>query len=332
MFEKKRLEQDVENKNYESDIKFVLKYARILLHFTGSWPVLHKQHWIVRILTRLYRFLGITLLLLVLIPLTIQTVFKETNFKLLFKNIGIIFILVVGLLKFFIIIDQSKNVQMCIQQMHVDWKETDFENRKIMLEYCKKAHSYTFSSTCFMYFCAFTWNVKEVLKEPEIIDDTPAYGLTYAAEFIFFNPHFVPQYYYIVLIQLLGSFVNITCMLNTLAISVSVVMHTCAQYKILTKHLETFGHYTESGETKQLVDIFPIIIRRHNHLIRYFFKKMFTYFLDERNNLVLNIVHRFSAIVDKTFDGIFFTEWINCSNGVWLCGYLFITVNLSFFN
>ncbi|XP_033191861.1 odorant receptor 10-like [Bombus vancouverensis nearcticus] len=138
------------NTNYEEDIVYVTKHNKWVLSTIGMWPTVVKGigKFVPKIIIGLSNFVSS----LNVLQFILHIILEEKNPTLKVRFLGLICFASTNLMKYWALIARKSNIEYCIEQVQIDWKQVDFQrNRILMLKYGKMGRDLTIYSAVFMY-------------------------------------------------------------------------------------------------------------------------------------------------------------------------------------
>jgi len=226
------------NKNYEQDVKYVTKQNDFLLRILGIWPLLNKDLSVVETICKtLLISICCTLVCFEGIPSILYCVFvteEEPRTKL--KMIAPTVYSFTALAKYGALIVYEDEIRSCLRHIKDDWKFIAVANaRNIMMEKAKIGRSMFTICCAFLYSAALSYHTIVPLSRGKFVthDNVTIRPLAFAGYFVLFDEQRSPAYEIVFLLQFFGGFVMYSVTIVTYGLAALLVMHACAQMKIL---------------------------------------------------------------------------------------------------
>lgn len=231
------------NKNYERDIEYVTKQNYFLLRILGVWPLLDRDLSVAEMICKiLLIIICCTLVCFEGIPSILYCVFvteEEPRSKL--KMIAPTVYSFVALAKYGALIVYEDEIRSCLRHIKDDWKFIAVSNaRDIMIEKAKTGRNMFTICCAFLYSAGLSYHTIVPLSRGKIVthDNVTIRPLAYAGYFVLFDEQRSPAYEIVFLLQFFGGFVMYSVTIVTYGLAAFLVMHACAQMKILMMLME----------------------------------------------------------------------------------------------
>lgn len=231
------------NKNYERDVEYVTKQSHFLLQILGIWPLLDRDLPVVKTICKI---LLITICCILVcfegIPSMLYCLFiteEEPRTKL--KMIAPTVYSFTALAKYGALIVYENEIRNCLRHMKDDWKFIAVSNaRDIMIEKAKIGRNMFTICCAFLYSAGLSYHTIVPLSRGKIVthDNVTIRPLAYAGYFVLFDEQRSPAYEIVFLLQFFGGFIMYSVTIVTYGLAALLVMHACAQMKILMMLME----------------------------------------------------------------------------------------------
>lgn len=239
----KLLSQTRTNKNYEHDIEYVTKQSQFLLRILGIWPLLERDLSALEIIFKiLLKTICCALVCVIVVPGFLYCMFfteEEPHAKL--TMIAPIIYSFIALAKYGTLICYEDEIRTCLRHIKDDWKFIVISNaRDIMMEKAKIGRN-MFTVCCTMLYCAgLSFHTIVPLTKGKLFSDenNTFRPLAFAGYFILFDEQRSPAYEIMTLLQFCGGFVMYSVTIVIYGLAALLVMHACAQMKILIMLME----------------------------------------------------------------------------------------------
>lgn len=231
------------NKNYKQDIEYVTKQTNFLLRILGIWPLLDRDLSVVEIACKILLIIICCILVCFeSIPSMLYCIFvtvEEPRMKLMM--IAPTIYSFTSLTKYGALIVYENEIRKCFRHIKDDWKFIAMSGaRDIMMEKVKTARSmFTICCTC-LYTAALSYHTIVPLTRGKVItsNNVTIRPLAYAGYFVLFDEQRSPAYEIVFTLQFFGGFVMYSVTIVTYGLAALLVMHACAQMKILMMLME----------------------------------------------------------------------------------------------
>ena len=110
-----------QNPNYEEDIVYVTKHNKWILSTIGMWPTVVKGigKFVPKIIIGLSNFVSS----LNVLQFILHIILEEKNTTLKVRFLGLICFASTNLMKYWALIARKSNIEYCIEQVQIDWKQ-----------------------------------------------------------------------------------------------------------------------------------------------------------------------------------------------------------------
>lgn len=259
------------NVNYKQDINYVTKQTCFLLQILGIWPLLDKDLSVTEVIYKI--LLNIVCCILVCfesIPVILYCIFiteEEPGSKL--KMIAPMIYSLTALAKYGTLIVYESEIRSCLKHIKDDWKSLIVSNaRDTMMEKAKTSRNMFTICCTFLYFAGLSYHTIVPLSRGKVItnENITIRPLAYAGYFVLFNEQLSPAYEIVFLLQFFGGFVMYSVTIVIYGLAALLVMHACAQMKILIILMEDF--VDKQASRQKIVDKKLAIIVEHQIRIR----------------------------------------------------------------
>lgn len=233
------------NKNYEQDIEYVTKQSRFLLRILGIWPLLDRD---LSAVEAIYKILLIIICCILVcfegIPVILYCMFvteEEPGSKL--KMIAPMIYSFTALAKYGTLIVYESEIRSCLKHIKDDWKSFAVLNaRDIMMEKAKTGRNMFTICCTFLYFAGLSYHTIVPLSRGKVVtsENITIRPLAYAGYFVLFDEQLSPAYEIVFLLQFFGGFVMYSVTIVIYGLAALLVMHACAQMKILMILMKKF--------------------------------------------------------------------------------------------
>ncbi|XP_003691462.1 odorant receptor 4-like isoform X2 [Apis florea] len=289
-----------QNPNYEKDIVYVTKHNKWVLTSIGIWPTVLKN--IGKILPKIVIGINNLLCFFTLIQSTLHVILEQKDTLLRLKLFGLIFFSFMSLMKYWALTIRKSEIEYCIEQVQLDWKQVKMENdRELMLKYGIIGRNLTIYSILFMYISGIMYvSIMQYAMKLQINDNNqtskvliyPAYSNSIQKS---------PIYEIIYGIQCICAYVldSVTC--GACGLTALFVTHACGQIDVIISRLDDIVagqfHKKKSNSNIRVIEI----IKHHIKILK------------------------FSAMVEKVLQEVFFLEFISSTFVICLLEYYCIT-------
>ena len=232
----------INNRHYYADLEFALKYNQWLLYLSGSWPVSKKHPSLQRIFVRFANLVIVLVMIFLLLPLLLSSVILDQNKSENIKNLAFLIVGPGYIIKYIILVCNSDKFYECMQQIYADWYNIFSGSRKIMLKYARYNRNFLIVMTSSFLLTCVSWQSMAFLKKVTVIDSVTVHNLPFSGYYFLFDGQFEPYYFHVRLFQFFAHFVFMLSCCNTSIIAVTLMLHICGQYKVLSNNVSEFGN------------------------------------------------------------------------------------------
>ncbi|EFN78630.1 hypothetical protein EAI_17428 [Harpegnathos saltator] len=263
------------NMSYEQDIKYVMKPVQYLLRILGIWPLLERDLSTFEMMGKILLItLCCLLVCIIVLPGFLYSVFfseDEPHAKLM--TIEPVIYSFVAFIKYGTLITYENKFKTCLRHVKDDWKFVALPSaREIMIEKAKIGRN-VFTVCCIMLYCAgLSFHTVVPLTSRRVLTDgnVTFRPLAYAGYYIVFDEQRTPAYEIMFLLQLFSGFVMYSVTIVLYGLIALLVMHACAQMKILMMLMEELVSEqicTEENVNEKLSMVVEHQIRIRNYVL-----------------------------------------------------------------
>ncbi|XP_025158966.1 odorant receptor 13a-like isoform X2 [Harpegnathos saltator] len=263
------------NMSYEQDIKYVMKPVQYLLRILGIWPLLERDLSTFEMMGKILLItLCCLLVCIIVLPGFLYSVFfseDEPHAKLM--TIEPVIYSFVAFIKYGTLITYENKFKTCLRHVKDDWKFVALPSaREIMIEKAKIGRN-VFTVCCIMLYCAgLSFHTVVPLTSRRVLTDgnVTFRPLAYAGYYIVFDEQRSPAYEIMFLLQLFSGFVMYSVTIVLYGLIALLVMHACAQMKILMMLMEELVSEqicTEENVNEKLSMVVEHQIRIRNYVL-----------------------------------------------------------------
>ncbi|XP_028046099.1 uncharacterized protein LOC105834976 [Monomorium pharaonis] len=257
------------NKNSEQDIEYVTKQSNFLLRILGVWPLLDRDLSVAELACKiLLMTICCSLVCFESIPILLYCMFvtvEEPRVKLMMVAPTIYSF--TALAKYAALIVNENEIRNCLKHIKDDWKFIAVSNaRDIMMEKAKIGRTMFTICCVFLYSAGFSYHTIVPLSRGKFVtdDNVTIRPLAFAGYFVLFDEQRSPAYEIVFALQFFGGFVMYSVTIVTYGLAALLVMHACAQMKILMVLMEELVDeraYDEKNTNEKLVAVIERQIR-----------------------------------------------------------------------
>ncbi|THK33030.1 odorant receptor Or2-like [Diachasma alloeum] len=221
---------------FEADVDYAIGIIRWLLKPLGLWPKTANSTRSER-LTAIFLMSVCTFLLgFLIVPGSLFAFVKIKNPAVRLKLTGPLSFCVMGIMKYYSLVVERRNIASCIQHMTADWqKAVSTHDRDIMLTYAQFGRYGATICTGFMYSGGLFYAV--ILPYVSAGARTEGNGtvrsLAYPSHYVLFDPQVSPAYEVVFSTHCCCAFVMHSITSATCSLAVVFAMHACGQLEIL---------------------------------------------------------------------------------------------------
>ncbi|XP_026294764.1 odorant receptor 55 isoform X1 [Apis mellifera] len=288
------------NPNYEKDITYVMKHNKWVLISIGIWPTVLKN--IGKFLPKIVIGINNLMCFFILIQSALHIILEQKDTLLRLKFFGLIFFSFMSLMKYWALTIRKPEIEHCIQQVQSDWKQVKMENdRELMLKYGIIGRNLTIYSILFMYISGIMYiSFMQYAMRLQINNDNqtnkvlifPAYSNSIQKS---------PIYEITYGIQCICGYVLDSVTSGACGLAALFVTHACGQIDVVISRLDDLvaGQFYKKNSNPNIQVI--KIIKHHIKILK------------------------FSAVVEKVLQEVFFLEFISSTFVICLLEYYCIT-------
>lgn len=233
----KRILARCSNEKYEQDVKYVTKQTYVLLRIIGIWSLHEEQLSVTQIFSKLSVMAVCCVLVccdLVLFVLSYMFSSEEdTQSKL--KLIAPIVYIVNALAKYVSLIMHENEIRSCVRHVKDDWRFFATPNaRDIMMKNVKAARNMFTICCSFLYCTGLLYHLAALSagKAVGVNNDTNV-SLENSSRTVLFDEQRSPAFEICFMIHFLSGFIMYTVTIVIYGLASILLMHACAQMKIL---------------------------------------------------------------------------------------------------
>ena len=255
------------NFEYKSDYTYVVKVARILLTPLGIWPRYGNDTSSSKIFVTLHFLTVFGFMLFLLIPHLYYTFFDAEDLRKLMKIIAAQVFSSLGVIKFWTMIINKKDIRSCLADIETNFKTVETEeDREIMLKNAKIGRMFTTAYLGLSYGGALPYHIIMPLVAERIVkeDNSTMIPLPYLTDYVFFEAYESPLHEFIFVLQIFISSLILSTNCGVYSMLAGIIMHAVCLFEIVCKRLQNVR--TEENKDK-LVAVLGGIVRMHNRAI-----------------------------------------------------------------
>ncbi|XP_036147259.1 odorant receptor 49b-like [Monomorium pharaonis] len=256
------------NFNYRSDAEYVVRVAKIMLTPIGIWPLYGGDSTFDKIKYYLQTSIVFCLMCFLLVPHIIYTFFDAEDLTRYMKVIAAQVFSLLGILKFWTMIINKKDIKCCLEEMEIQYRDVETEeDRLVMMKNAKVGRQFTMIYMGLLYGGALPYHIIMPLVAEKIVreDNTTHLPLPYLSNYVFFVVEDSPFYEILFVVQIVFSTMILSTNCGVYSLISSCVMHACCLFEVARKRIETLL----VGGTDNLHDQFRWIITHHLKALRY---------------------------------------------------------------
>nr|AXM05135.1 odorant receptor [Campoletis chlorideae] len=256
------------NKNYESDVKFMIHYTKWLLEILGVWSMVTKDSsFKSKIASKVSVILCLLSMGFLLIPTGLHICLRVRDLAGARVSIGYFSPCVASVLKYAFIIYHSKEIKLCINHIETDWTNVFDENdRAIMIKNVKAERTITALSGLLLYSGgAFLHAILPLLKGTTINSRNETIRpIVYPGYDLFVNPQITPTYEIIFCIICFCGFIRFTITITAVNLTALFVTHACGQMQIVMSRLDKlFDDINDAAYEKEIEKRISFLVLCH---------------------------------------------------------------------
>ncbi|KAF7381385.1 hypothetical protein HZH66_013779 [Vespula vulgaris] len=262
---------EIENKDYQKDIRYALQLCRWVIKPIGIWPLIYdgvtKREIIISIVLG---FACISCLCFVLIPSGLHTLIYEKNINIKLKLFGPVGFCLTSTIKYCYLGIKGKAIGRCIGYMDKDWRHVrDKDYRRIMIKHATVGRNLTILCASFLYSGGMSYHTIMPLFSRKRIDENHTIRpLTYPGYDHFFESQASPTYEIIFFTHCIYALITYNITTATCSLAAIFVSHVCGQVQIIISRLDDLVDGKRSKNTV-VADRLAVIIQDHVKVLRF---------------------------------------------------------------
>ena len=257
------------NKDYKTDIDYVVKIARTLLTPIGIYPLYGNESKMAKIIARAQTLIVFGLMCFLLVPHFIYTFFDAENLTRLMKVIAAQIFSLLAVIKFWTMIINKDDLRYCLQELEDNWRDVKCEeDRTVMIESAKIGRFCTIAYLGLSYGGALPYHIVLPLTAERIVkeDNSTQLPLPYPSDYVFFVPEDSPGYEMLFVSQILISSIILSTNCGVYSLIAIYVMHASCLFQVVQRQLETI--FEGANNVEDFTAKLAIIIENHTAAIR----------------------------------------------------------------
>ncbi|XP_043253244.1 uncharacterized protein LOC122397858 [Colletes gigas] len=260
--------QNYRNVNYKTDSKYTIIIARTLLIPSGIWP-LDKDDSLLRTVKRFVN-IGIifSLMCFLLVPHVIYTFHDCENLTRYMKVIAAQVFSLLGIVKFWTMIINKKNIRYCLTKIEEQYKNIECEeDRLIMTRSAKIGRFFQTVYLGFTYGGALPYHIILPFMSDRVVkrDNTTQIPLPYLSNYVFFVIEESPIYEIMFVLQMVISTIILSTNTGISSLIATTVMHCYGLFKVVNRKIETIF----DGNKKEIQERLKTIVEHHLQAIEF---------------------------------------------------------------
>nr|KAF7396880.1 hypothetical protein H0235_016417 [Vespula pensylvanica] len=262
---------EIENKDYQKDIRYALQLCRWVIKPIGIWPLIYdgvtKREIIISIVLG---FACISCLCFVLIPSGLHTLIYEKNINIKLKLFGPVGFCLTSTIKYCYLGIKGKAIGRCIGYMDKDWRHVrDKDYRRIMIKHATVGRNLTILCASFLYSGGMSYHTIMPLFSRKRIDENHTIRpLTYPGYDHFFESQASPTYEIIFFTHCIYALITYNITTATCSLAAIFVSHVCGQVQIIISRLDDLVEGKRSKNTV-VEDRLAVIVQDHVKVLRF---------------------------------------------------------------
>ncbi|XP_043517097.1 uncharacterized protein LOC122532410 isoform X3 [Frieseomelitta varia] len=260
------------NPHYEDDIVCVTKHSRWILNSIGIWPAVLEG--VGKFLPRIAIGLSNLVLFFTVLQCVLHILLEQKDPLLRLRLLGFACYSLVSLMKYWALTVRKPKIKRCIEQMHADWKQVEFQrDRTLMLKYGKIGRDLTIYSTAFMYsgsICYVTIMQYAIGRQSRMDDNNQTIRvLVYPTYSGFFDVQKTPIYEIVYVFQCICTFMLNTVTAGCCALAALFATHACGQIDIVISQLNDLVEGKFAKKNCNPDDRLTEIVQHHIRIIKF---------------------------------------------------------------
>ncbi|KAL2731019.1 OR4 protein [Vespula squamosa] len=262
---------EIENKNYQKDIRYVLQLCRWIIKPIGIWPLIYdgatKMEIIISIVLS---FACISCLCFVLIPSGLHTLIYEKNINIKLKLFGPVGFCLTSTIKYCYLGIKGRAIGRCIGYMDKDWRHVrDEDYRRIMIKHATVGRNLTILCASFLYSGGMSYHtIMPLFSRKKIDENHTIRPLTYPGYDHFIESQVSPTYEIIFFTHCIYALITYNITTATCSLAATFVSHVCGQVQIIISRLDDLVD-GKKNENTVLGDRLAVIIQEHVKVLRF---------------------------------------------------------------
>ncbi|XP_076620383.1 uncharacterized protein LOC143341380 [Colletes latitarsis] len=260
--------QNYRNVNYKSDSKYTILIARTLLKPTGIWPLDKDDSLLRTVKTFVHIGIIFSLMCFLLVPHVIYTFHDCENLTRYMKVIAAQVFSLLGIIKFWTMIINKKNMRYCLTKIEEQYKNIECEeDRLIMTRSAKIGRFFQTVYLGFTYGGALPYHIILPFMSDRVVkrDNTTQIPLPYLSNYVFFVIEESPIYEIMFVLQMVISTIILSTNTGISSLIATTVMHCYGLFKVVNRKIETIFN----GNKKEIQERLKTIVEHHLQAIEF---------------------------------------------------------------
>ncbi|XP_014487694.1 PREDICTED: uncharacterized protein LOC106751326 [Dinoponera quadriceps] len=241
--------------------------SQFLLRILGVWPLLEGDLSVVEMIFKIFLItICCAFVCVIVVPGFLYCLFyteEQPHAKL--TLIAPLIYSFIALAKYSTLIIYEGEIRICLRHVKDDWKFVAILNaRDVMLENAKIGRN-MFTVCCAMLYCAgLSFHTIVPLTKGKLFtnDNVTFRPLAFASYFILFDEQRSPAYEIMTLLQFCGGFIMYSVTIVIYGLAALLVMHACAQMKILMMLMKELVDERTCSSEKNVEKMLSIVVER----------------------------------------------------------------------
>lgn len=256
---------NLQNFNYENDIRYTVQVHRLILGLIGVWPNLGKPRKWTRFLKRLLKTACCFLLAFNLIPWMLHMFLIVDNFKIRLRMTGALCFYCMVPAVYCTLMLREDHIKKCMRHLEEDWRNVrDANDRRIMLDRAKAGRFILICTTLFLITCGFTYRlIQPIIRDKIVVGNVTIRPLVQSNYYIFFDPQQSPAYEIVFSMHMVTGVVIYMVTTSVCGITALFTMHACGQLEMLTVWLENLANKDQWSKDRAVARKLAAIVVHH---------------------------------------------------------------------
>ncbi|XP_070518207.1 uncharacterized protein [Cardiocondyla obscurior] len=264
MSDSKRILIDFENIN-----DYSIQLNRWFLISLGAWPQTRSSSRIKKIVVSLQIFIFTSAVAIIMIPCMLYVWFEKEDIKTKLNAMLPLIHRIMGSVNYWMLLTRTKDIQLCIKHMEMDWKIVRRNDHEVMLQYAKIGRFMAGFCAMFMHGSTFIFTAARAMRTTTFMvgnETFRTHPMTCPVYSKIVDVRFNPANQIMLGVQFLSAFVVGSSIIATCSLAAVFAMHACGQLNVLQTWLNELAEEKKSHLAEKKL---ATIVEHHWRVLRY---------------------------------------------------------------